>query len=447
MSQFEEASGFEAVMEACVFPGDAATGIGTTGASAKAKEEAAKRAPLVLAILSLLMGFASISTDLYLPAMPAMALALEASQGAIELTISGYLIGFSLGQLFWGPIGDRYGRRIPIATGIVLFVIGSAGCALSGTAGEMIFWRVVQALGACSGVVLARAMVRDLYEGDRAAQMLSVLMSVMAIAPLLGPILGAQILALSSWQAIFWTLVGVGVITLALLFLLPETLSPARRNREPLGRAIGDFVLLIGQRRLIGYAGAGGFFYGGMFAYIAGTPFAYINYHHVSPQHYGLLFAVGIIGIILTNYLNARLVMRIGSVRLLRWGATGAAFAGIVAAINATMGWGGLPGLAAPLITFVGFTGFIVANSIAGALESFPERAGAVSALIGTLQYGTGILGSALVGALANGSPSPMAWIIALSGAGSALCAWLLVPSPFARKVLPASPACRLHEG
>ena len=150
----------------------------------------------VLAVLSMLMGFASISTDLYLPAMPVMSRSLRAGAGMVELTISGYLVGFSLGQLLWGPISDRYGRRLSVAIGLVLFVIGSAGCALSGSALAMIGWRIVQALGACASVALSRAMVRDLYEGSRAAQMLSTLITVMAIAPLIGPLVGGQIVAL-----------------------------------------------------------------------------------------------------------------------------------------------------------------------------------------------------------------------------------------------------------
>jgi DHA1 family bicyclomycin/chloramphenicol resistance-like MFS transporter len=160
-----------------------------------------------LIILSALMAFASISTDIYLPALPALAQAFHADPGRIQLTLSGFLVGFSLGQLLWGPIGDRYGRRIPIAIGIALFVIGSAGCALSGSAWQMTAWRVLQAVGACAGPVLARAMVRDLYARERSAQMLSTLMLVMGIAPLVGPIMGGQILAFWSWQGIFWVLV------------------------------------------------------------------------------------------------------------------------------------------------------------------------------------------------------------------------------------------------
>jgi MFS transporter, DHA1 family, multidrug resistance protein len=375
----------------------------------------------------MLMAFASISTDLYLPALPAMTQSLHSDAGTMELTISGYLVGFSLGQLLWGPIGDRHGRRAPVAIGLVLFVIGSAGCALSHTPAAMIGWRAVQAVGACASVVLARAMVRDLYTGHRAAQMMSTLMTVMAVAPLVGPSVGGMILNFTSWRAIFWTLVGVGVATLAALGALPETLPHARRNHEPLGRALGNYGRLLRIRRLLGYAGAGGFFYGAMYAYIAGTPFAYITYHHLSPQVYGLLFAAAIVGIMVTNLLNARFVSFFGSDRLMRAGTVGAATAGLLLALDARMDWGGLMGLFIPLFLFVSATGFIVANSIAGALGCAPERAGAVSALIGAIQYGTGIAGSGLVGIFADGTPWPMGCVIALMGLASAVCALALV--------------------
>jgi DHA1 family bicyclomycin/chloramphenicol resistance-like MFS transporter len=381
----------------------------------------------VLAILGALMAFASISTDFYLPAMPTMNTSLGASAGTMEWTISGYLIGFSLGQLLWGPIGDRFGRRLPVAIGIVLFVIGSSGCALADSAWVMIAWRIVQAVGACAGVVLARAMVRDLYEGRRAAQMMSTLITVMAIAPLIGPILGAQILAISGWRAIFWTLVAVGILTLAALFTLKETLPVERRNREPLTKALARYLSLLRHRRLLGYAGAGGFFYGGIFAYIAGSPFAYISYHHVPPQFYGLLFSSGIVGIMLTNVANSRLVMRFGSDRLLIIGSDVTALSGIVLAVTAWTGWGGVWGLAIPLFVFVAANGLIVANSISGALADFPDNAGAVSALVGALQYGSGIIGSALVGIFADGTPRPMAWVVAAAGIGSLMCARLVI--------------------
>ena len=380
----------------------------------------------VLAILSALMGFASISTDFYLPAMPMMARALHADAGSVDFTISGYLIGFSVGQLFWGAVSDRYGRRLPVAAGLVLFVIGSAGCALSGDIWTIIFWRIVQALGACAGVVLSRAMVRDLYQGPRAAQMLSTLIAIMAIAPLLGPVLGAQIAAFAGWRAIFWTLVGVGLVTLAALFTLPETLPAARRQTAPLVGAFGRYGKLLTNGKILGYASAGAFFYAGMFAYIAGTPFAFITYHHVPAESYGLLFGAGILGIVATNILNTRLVFRYGMDRILVGGTMVSALAGVLVAATAFTDWGGLWGLFAPLLLFVSVAGFIIANSIAGAMADFPEQAGEVSALVGAIQYGAGIAGSGLVGAFADGTPRPMGWVIALAGVGALFCARLV---------------------
>ncbi|MFJ3054445.1 multidrug effflux MFS transporter [Herbaspirillum sp. NPDC087042] len=376
-------------------------------------------------ILSGLMAFASISTDLYLPAMPTMGIALGAAHGSMEWTISGYLIGFSLGQLLWGPLGDRYGRRLPIAAGLVLFIIGSAGCALSPDVKTLIAWRILQAAGACASVVLARAMVRDLYSGSQAAKTMSSLMTVMAIAPLIGPSVGGMILQTGSWRTIFWILVIVGFATLLSLWLLPETLPPERRNPVAVDKAFSTYTQLLRDRRLLAYIGCGGFFYGGMYAYVSGTPSAYISYYHVSPQAYGLLFALGIIGIMATNQFNSRLVVHFGSDRLMRWGSISAAISGILLLIAAHWKIGGLAGLVLLLFLYVATTGFIVANAIAGALNVSPMHAGALSALIGATQYGTGIAGSALVGALANGTPVPMACIIALCGLGCAASALL----------------------
>ena len=378
----------------------------------------------VLAILSVLLAFAALSTDVYLPALPTMATQLHSDQGAMSWTLSGYLIGFSFGQLLWGPIGDRYGRRLPVAVGLALFVLGSAGCALSTSAEQIIVWRIVQALGACASVVLGRAMVRDLYAGNRAAQMLSTLMTVMAIAPLLGPFVGGQILRLGSWQAIFWLLMVIGSLTLAALFTLPETLPEARRNREPITRAGADYLALLRSRSVLGFAGVGGFYYGGVYAYLSGSPFAYINYYHLPAQWYGVVFGLGILGIMTTNLINVRLVMRYGTRRMIKMGAAGVAIAAVMVAIDAHTGWGGLPGLVAPLFAYIGLAGFIIANSIAGAMERYPDRAGAVSALVGGVHYGSGILTAGLVGAFANGTPGPMGLIVAAGGLGAAACAW-----------------------
>jgi DHA1 family bicyclomycin/chloramphenicol resistance-like MFS transporter len=395
---------------------------------AKPESAAAERRSLgTLAILSALMAFGPISTDLYLPALPSMADSLHTDAGVMEWTISGYLIGFSLGQLLWGPIGDRYGRRGPVALGIVLFIVGSAGCALSTTASGMIAWRLVQAVGACAGVVLARAMVRDLYTGPRAAQMLSSLIVVMAIAPLIGPIVGAQVLRFASWPWIFWLLVAIGVAALLALLTLPETLPRERRRRDKLSNSLRAYYRLLGDVRVMGFAMAGSALYFGVFAYVAGSAFAYIDYYKLSPQTYAIVFGAGILGIMATNLINARQVIRWGLVTPLRLGATFAALSGLWAAYAAFTGFGGLVGLVAPLFVFTAMNGLVIANSIGGAMANYPRRAGTVSALVGALQYGAGVAGSGLLGAFADGTPRPLGAVIALAGLAAAACAWLLV--------------------
>ncbi|WP_416424555.1 multidrug effflux MFS transporter [Pseudomonas sp. App30] len=395
--------------------------------AAIATADSANHGLRTLLILSALLAFASISTDLYLPAMPVMAQALHADSGTLELTVSGYLIGFSLGQLFWGPFSDRFGRRLPVALGLVLFIIGSAGCALAADGHAMIGWRVVQAVGACANVVLARAMVRDLYQGRAAAQKMSTLMTIMAIAPLAGPTLGGQILHLASWQAIFWVLVLVGLLTLASLLLLPETLPALRRAPASLGTIVARYGALLRNARFLAYAATGGFFYAGTFAYIAGSPFAYIGYHHVPAQLYGLLFAAGIVGVMATNLANARLLAHYHSDHLLMVGALMAGVAGLLVAINTWAGFGGLPLLVLGCFLFASSTGFVVANSVAGALNGAGQFAGSASALAGAMQYGAGILGSALVALFADGTPWPMGAVLALCGVGCvASAAWVL---------------------
>jgi DHA1 family bicyclomycin/chloramphenicol resistance-like MFS transporter len=377
----------------------------------------------ILLILSALLAFASISTDLYLPAMPVMATSLHADGGTMALTVSGYLAGFSAGQLFWGPFSDRYGRRLPVALGCLLFIIGSAGCALASDGTTMIAWRVVQALGACANVVLARAMVRDLYEGRQAGQKMSTLMTIMAVAPLAGPTLGGQILHLFSWQAIFWTLVFLGLATLASLVLLPETLPATRRSHTSLQTIVQRYGLLLRTPRFLAYVATGGFFYAGTFAYIAGSPFAYIAYHHVDPQWYGALFGAGIVGLMVTNQLNSRLLNRYDADAVLFAGGIISASAGALIAFTTWADWGGLPLLICGCFVFVTATGFVLANAITGALNCLPQFSGTASALAGAMQYGAGILGSALVARFADGTPWPMGSVVGVCGLGCLLAA------------------------
>ena len=362
-------------------------------------------------ILSGLMAFTSLSTDIYLPAMPTMATDLH---GNVELTITGFLVGFTIAQLIWGPISDHLGRRKPLFIGMVLFIIGSAGCALSTSITQIVFWRVFQALGACTGPMLARAMIRDLFARTRAAQMLSTLVLIMAIAPIAGPLIGGQIIRLSTWHAVFWLLVLIGALMCVSLCWLPETLPEAKRVKASLTGAFRNYRSLLSNGRFMRYTLSLTFYYVGAYAFITGSPFVYISYYHVDPQHYGWLFALNIVGVMAMSVLNRRLVQRHPLEQLLKYATMLAALAAVALALLVKLECGGIVAIIITIFVLFSMNGIIAATSTAAALDAVPNIAGSASALIGALQYGSGIISSLLLAAFSDGTPWTMAWIIAL---------------------------------
>ncbi|WP_370608679.1 multidrug effflux MFS transporter [Citrobacter portucalensis] len=372
-------------------------------------------------ILSGLMAFTSLSTDIYLPAMPTMA---EDLHGNVELTITGFLIGFTIAQLIWGPISDHMGRRKPLFIGMVLFIIGSAGCALSTSITQIVFWRVFQALGACTGPMLARAMIRDLFARTRAAQMLSTLVLVMAIAPIAGPLIGGQIIRLSTWHSIFWLLVVIGALMFISLNWLPETLPADKRVKASLAGAFRNYRSLLTNGRFMRYTLSLTFYYVGAYAFITGSPFVYISYYHVDPQHYGWLFALNIIGVMAMSVVNRRLVQRHALEQLLKYATMLAALAAVALALLVKLESGGIVAIIVSIFLLFSMNGIIAATSTAAALDAVPNIAGSASALIGALQYGSGIISSLLLAAFSDGTPWTMAWIIALFTLLSAVLAF-----------------------
>ncbi|NKD24131.1 multidrug effflux MFS transporter [Citrobacter freundii] len=372
-------------------------------------------------ILSGLMAFTSLSTDIYLPAMPTMA---EDLHGNVELTITGFLIGFTIAQLIWGPISDHMGRRKPLFIGMVLFIIGSAGCALSTSITQIVFWRVFQALGACTGPMLARAMIRDLFARTRAAQMLSTLVLVMAIAPIAGPLIGGQIIRLSTWHSIFWLLVVIGALMFISLNWLPETLPEDKRVKASLAGAFRNYRSLLTNGRFMRYTLSLTFYYVGAYAFITGSPFVYISYYHVGPQHYGWLFALNIIGVMAMSVVNRRLVQRHALEQLLKYATMLAALAAVALALLVKLESGGIVAIIVSIFLLFSMNGIIAATSTAAALDAVPNIAGSASALIGALQYGSGIISSLLLAAFSDGTPWTMAWIIALFTLLSAVLAF-----------------------
>ncbi len=372
-------------------------------------------------ILSALMAITSLSTDIYLPAMPVMATDL---QGDAELTITGFLIGFCIAQLVWGPVSDHFGRRLPLFIGMVLFIAGSVGCALSTDIVQIVFWRVFQALGACTGPMLARAMIRDLFSRTRAAQMLSTLMIIMAVAPIAGPLIGGQMIKVTSWHTIFWLLAIIGVLMLGSLFWLEETLPAEKRVKASLSGAFANYAILLRNASFMRFTLCLTFYYVAAYAFITGSPFVYIRYFGVDPQHYGWLFAVNIIGLMAVSIVNRRLVHRYPLESLLRFAVFAASLAAVILAAATGFGFGGIGLIVVAVFVFFSMNGIIAATSTACALDAVPNVAGSASALMGSLQYGSGIISSLLLALLSDGTPWTMGWIMAvftLASAGMAL--------------------------
>lgn len=372
-------------------------------------------------ILSALMAITSLSTDIYLPAMPVMATDL---QGDAELTITGFLIGFCIAQLVWGPVSDHFGRRLPLFIGMVLFIAGSVGCALSTDIVQIVFWRVFQALGACTGPMLARAMIRDLFSRTRAAQMLSTLMIIMAVAPIAGPLIGGQMIKVTSWHTIFWLLAIIGVLMLVSLFWLEETLPAEKRVKASLSGAFANYAILLRNASFMRFTLCLTFYYVAAYAFITGSPFVYIRYFGVGPQHYGWLFAVNIIGLMAVSVMNRRLVYRYPLESLLRFAVFAATLAAVILAAATGFGFGGIGLIVVAVFVFFSMNGIIAATSTACALDAVPNVAGSASALMGSLQYGSGIISSLLLALLSDGTPWTMGWIMAvftLASAGMAL--------------------------
>ncbi|WP_049260364.1 multidrug effflux MFS transporter [Neisseria bacilliformis] len=382
-----------------------------------------KRTLALLLTLSALMAMTSLSTDIYLPAMPVMERTLG---GNAELTVTGFLIGFALAQLVWGSVSDRIGRKIPLFAGLGLFIVGSAGCALSQSMEAVVFWRVFQALGACVGPILSRAMIRDLYAGSQAAQMLSTLVIMMAVAPIVGPLLGGAMLKFSSWHAIFWLLAVIGAVLLFAVFRLPETLPADQRRHAPLVQSFRQYAALLTNRRFMRYTLALTFFYMAAYAFIVGSPFVYIEFFGVPTEHYGWLFGVNIVGVVALSFANKSLVRRFSLGSLLSAASLIALVFALGLAAVTYFNAGGLWAVVVLMLGVFSMNGIIAASSTAAALDAVPpQSAGSASALLGSLQYGSGIVSSLLLALFSDGTAWTMGWLIALFVGTSALFASL----------------------
>jgi DHA1 family bicyclomycin/chloramphenicol resistance-like MFS transporter len=367
----------------------------------------------LVTILAAMSAFGPLATDMYLPAFPAIATGLAADPSAVQKTLAAFFAGMGIAQLVFGPLADRFGRRPPLLVGLGIFVLGSVGCSLTGDVGWLVFWRFVQGLGGCAGMVMARAIVRDLTEGGETIRLMSRLMLVVTLAPILAPSIGSLLLGLGGWRAIFWALAAYGAgLAVVVTLSLRESLPPVRRRRDSMLGILTVYARMLANRRFMGLVLAGVLPMAGMFAYIGGSPFVFMELHDVSPRNYGFFFGANAVGIMAASQLNVWLSHRQPPERVLLWGLLSMAGAATVLVVMA--GTGSFIGVVVPLFVFVASIGMVMPIAAALAMASQGRSAGSASALIGTLQFGGGALAAATVGALHDGTAMPMAAVIAV---------------------------------
>ena len=393
-----------------------------------AQASRAARARLIV-ILGSLSAFGPLSIDMYLPGLPALLADFNTGASQVQLTLSACLLGLAVGQLVAGPLSDAFGRRTPLLIGLVGYAVASLLCALAPNVTVLIGLRFVQGFAGAAGIVIGRAIVRDMHSGQAAAKFFSLLMLVNGSAPILAPIIGGQVLRYTSWHGVFVVLAGIGcLLFLAALFGIRETLLPARRQRGGVHGTLRTFRRLVTDRSFVGYAATLGLAIAAMFAYISGSPFVLQEIYGVSPQQFSLLFGVNALGIVIAGQVNARLIGRVPLRRLLGGGIIASTSGGVLLLLAIGVLGGGLPLVLPALFLVVASLGFIMPNATALALSAHPDTAGSASALIGLLQYTIGAIAAPLVGIAGEETALPMAIIIATLG-----CSALLVYLGFVR--------------
>ncbi len=379
-----------------------------------------------LVVLVLLLGgltaLGPFTVDAYLPAFPAIADDLGSSAGSVQLTLTAALSGLALGQLLVGPLSDRFGRRRPLLLGGATYTAASLACAVAPNVGTLTVLRAVQGLAGAAGVVIARAVVRDLYEGIAAVQFFSRLMLVSGVAPVLAPVLGSLVLRVASWRQVFLGLAGLGALLLvAVALLYRETLPEDRRTAGGLVVTGRILRLLAHDRVFVGYALSSGLGFAAMFAYIAGSPFVVQDVYGAGSGTFAIMFATNALGLMAAGQINARLVRRVPPRRVLRTALTAQAVAGLallLVVLADRPGGGGLDlvALLPPLFVVVASLGFVFPNATALALARHPRTAGSASAVLGTLQF---VIGAAAAPLTGGASAVPLGVVVAALSASA----------------------------
>jgi MFS transporter, DHA1 family, multidrug resistance protein len=374
------------------------------------------------ALLAALSAVGPLTTDMYLPSLPDIVRLLGTDTAQGQLTISAYLIGFAVGQIVYGPVADRHGRKPALIGAIALYCAASFACGVSTSIEMLIGARALQALGGCGGIVLARAIVRDLYSGARAGRELSLISSVMALAPVLAPIAGGALQTAFGWRSVFATLVAAGLAGITVIWLLlPETL--VQRAAEPVSFAsmLKSYRAVARDGPYLAYLGLATTSYAGLFAWISGASFVLQELYGLSPLGFGIAFALGSVGFMIGASAATRIVLRLGLDGTMGFGCLAMAAGGLGMAGSVALGLTSALSLVLPMAVYLAGLGMVLPQSIAGAMTPFPERAGAASALLGFIQQAVAALCGAVVGYFLGHSAWPLASAVACMGSISLL--------------------------
>ena len=379
-------------------------------------------------VLGSLAAFGPLSIDMYLPALPNIAKGFGTSPSFVQLSLTFFILGLASGQLLTGPISDVFGRRKPLLIGLIAYFIASLLCVFSPSIWALIILRFIQGLAGSAGIVISRAIVRDLYSGTELTKFFSLLALVNGLAPILAPVLGAQLLKLVPWQGVFIVLSVIGIVMFfVVLFGLPETHHEEKRSAGGVKNTLSTFLKLLKDRGFIGYALAQGLVFAAMFAYISGSPFVVQTIYGASPQMFSLIFAINAIGIMISSQMAGRLAGRIHESKLLAFGLGESLIGGIILLLLLIM-HAKLIFILIPLFFVVSSVGIVNTAGFSLAMQTQGKNAGSASALLGVLSLAFGGIVAPLVGIGGGHTAVPMGIVIVCAGSGAVLSYLLLVP-------------------
>lgn len=373
------------------------------------------RAPSHALTLGLLSAIGLFALDMYLPALPTISANLHADSHAVQASLISFFAAMAVSQIVYGPLSDMFGRKRPLYVGLVLYIIGAIGCALSPSIDWLVGFRFLQGMGACAGVVIARAIVRDLHTGPAAAQLMSRLMLVFSVSPILAPLAGSLVTVFGDWRLIFWVMVGAGLLGLVVaLFFLEETRLPAARSESSLGSALKSYATLVRDPYYMGLVLIASFGMSSYMIYVANSAFVLIEHYGLSPSFYSIVFSCNAVAFIGMSQLNGWMARKIGLRKVIRGAVLGYAVMMVSLAFVTSLGIDRLEVMAAFLFGGYGFLGMIIPTAAVLALEHHGRIAGTASAMMGMVQFVTSAVVVGLGGMFVDGTSLPMVTVIAL---------------------------------